>query len=421
MATEVLSFSDLLNSLDATTFTHPPAIICNAHITGLAVARALASHDIPVIAIDRVETGVAPYSTAVHTAGTVTYPLDDETGFKSDIEAISHTLDHDPVVFPCMDEWVHALSNTTPTGIQLPFAPDTIDDVLDKEALYGTAKSLEIPIPETYAIEKTTTPNTRANGPPIRTLTEITDLLSFPFVIKPARKRQFEETIGSNVIEVQTKSELTDIVERCQNEQIRILAQRKLDIKPGTDRSYVSYLPRETTPAQGCVGRPIRYPQAYGTSCAVERVQEPTITTRSKQILNETGFTGISETEFIYDATEDDYVLLDINTRPWKWIGLPTQAGINLPYAAYQDTLGNPLPKPTLHDATWVYLPDYLQSLHAPNSTDILTPAHWNDLLTGAFDTNPELTTAVYSPTDPDPTYQLLQTILFSADYYCAC
>lgn len=421
MATEFLPFSKLLDTLESTSFPRTPAIICNAHITGLAVARSLASNDIPVIAIDRVNTGVAPYSTAVHTAGTVTYPLDDEAAFKTDIEAISRVLDHDPVVFPCMDEWVHALSATTPTGINLPFAPNTIEDVLDKEALYGTAKSLEIPIPETYTIEETTTKHSRPDGPPTRSLTEITELLSFPFVIKPARKRQFEETIGTNVLEIKTKSEFTDIVHRCQSEQIRILAQRKLDIKPGTDRSFASYRPHATNPIPGCVGRPVRYPQAYGTSCAVEHVQEPLITKRAKRILNKTEFTGISETEFIYDATEDDYLLLDINTRPWKWIGLPTQAGINLPYAAYQDTLDNPIPDQTPHDATWVYLPDYLQYLHSSTPIDILTPAHWNDLITGAFETNPELTTAVYSPTDPKPAYQLLQTLIFDDNYYCAC
>lgn len=420
MASTVLSFSALLDSLDQTSFNRPPAIICNAHITGLAVARSLATHDIPVIAIDRETTGVAPYSTAVHAAGTVTYPLDDTAGFNADIEAIANALDHSPVIFPCMDEWVHALSATHPTGTHLPYTPDTIDDVLDKEALYGTAKSLDIPIPETYAIQETTTPNSRPDGPPTRSLTEITDLLSFPLVIKPARKRQFEETIGTNVIEVQTETELSEIADRCQKEDIRLLAQRKLDTKPGTDRSYVSYL-TENHEIIGCVGRPVRYPQAYGTSCAVERVHESQITDRAKRILTETGFSGISETEFIYDATEDDFLLIDINTRPWKWIGLPTQAGFNLPYAAYQDTLGNPIPEPTPHDATWVYLPDYLQSLNAPTSTDILTPDHWNDLITGAFETNPELTTAVYSPTDPDPTYQLLQNLFFSDDYYCAC
>ena len=31
----------------------PAAIVCNAHITGLAVARSLASHGIPVIALER--------------------------------------------------------------------------------------------------------------------------------------------------------------------------------------------------------------------------------------------------------------------------------------------------------------------------------------------------------------------------------
>jgi D-aspartate ligase len=58
MATEFLRRADLLDRLERESFDRPPAIICNAHITGLGVARALASHDVPVIAIDRNGDGV---------------------------------------------------------------------------------------------------------------------------------------------------------------------------------------------------------------------------------------------------------------------------------------------------------------------------------------------------------------------------
>nr|WP_223301924.1 hypothetical protein [Haladaptatus sp. R4] len=192
MADEFRSFEGLRRALAETTFDTPPAIVCNAHVTGLSVARALAAHDVPVIAIDRNGKGVAPYSDTVDFAGQVTYPLDDSDGFREDVEAFAAELGHEPVAFPCMDEWVHAFAGTEPEGVRLPFAGrETIDAVLDKESLYAKAEQLGVPYPETYRLSETSTD-------------DAADALGFPLVVKPALKREFEEAVGTNVIEVAT-------------------------------------------------------------------------------------------------------------------------------------------------------------------------------------------------------------------------
>lgn len=88
MADRFRPFDDLRDAIAARSFDRPPALVCNAHITALGVARALPD-DVPVIALDRSPDGVAPPSDAVDLAGRVTYPLDDADGFRADVASLA--------------------------------------------------------------------------------------------------------------------------------------------------------------------------------------------------------------------------------------------------------------------------------------------------------------------------------------------
>ncbi|WP_435153948.1 carboxylate--amine ligase [Haladaptatus sp. DFWS20] len=410
MAEEFRSFDGLCEALAGTTFERPPAIVCNAHVTGLSVARALSDHDVPVIAIDRNGKGVAPYSDAVDFAGQVTYPLDDRDGFREDVEVLAAELEHEPVAFPCMDEWVHAFAGTEPEGVRLPFAGrETIDAVLNKESLYEKAEELGVPYPETYRMADTDPEKAIEN-------------LDFPFVVKPALKREFEEAVGTNVIEVADEAEFLDVVAMADDTGINVMAQEKVDIATGRDCSLASYVSQEGDPVTFVGNARVRYPQEFGTSCLVRRVDQPEIEERALSILEATGYYGISESEFVYDESREEYVLLDINTRPWKWISLPVQAGADLLGAAYAEAVGEEFEVGETHDATWVYLADYLKLLaNDAGFSDVLGETQWYELFSGEFEHVDTLTTGVYRPSDVGPAYRLMKTEFGTGDYYCSC
>jgi predicted ATP-grasp superfamily ATP-dependent carboligase len=83
------------------------------------------------------------------------------------------------------------------------------------------------------------------------------------------------------------------------------------------------------------------YPLEVGTTCLVEATGAPTVESYGLDVLEASGYHGISEAEFLYDDRRDEYLPLDVNTRPWKWIDLPVRAGADLPGAAYADTIGD--------------------------------------------------------------------------------
>ena len=65
----------------ANAFEQSAAIVCNSHITGLAVARSLAKRGVPVIGLDREPNGVALASNALVSAGICANPIEHEEEF----------------------------------------------------------------------------------------------------------------------------------------------------------------------------------------------------------------------------------------------------------------------------------------------------------------------------------------------------
>jgi D-aspartate ligase len=424
----------LVSTLEDAEFDRLPALVANAHITGVSVARALSAHGVPVIALDRNGEGVAPQSDAVDFAGAVTYPLDDFDGFRADVEEIVEAIGREAVAFPCMDEWVRGFAGTTPEGVRLPFSDhEGIDAVLDKANLYALAEEHDVPYPETRDLTETDADDA------------IDAVGGFPLVIKPARKRKFEEAFGTNVIEAEDRAEFDETIDAAREADARVLVQEKVPVETGRDTSLASYVP----PADGAsfsgvgtagsgtvesdalavVGNAaVRFPQGFGTSCLVETVERPAVAERALSILGETEYHGISESEFVYDSEREEYVLLDINTRPWKWISMPVEAGANLPMAAYADATDvsydpdSASDAAAVGDAKWVYLPDYLELCGStPAFRDVLTPAEWQSLVSGGFETERGFTTGVYRPSDPAPAARAIETAFGGPDYYCSC
>jgi len=62
----------------------------------------------------------------------------------------------------------------------------------------------------------------------------------------------------------------------------------------------------------------------------------------------------------VYDDEREEFLLLDVNTRPWKWIGMPVAAGANLPMAAYAAVTDAEYESSGVEPTRWVYLRDYL-------------------------------------------------------------
>ena len=371
----------------------PRALVFNCHITGLAVARALAAHGVEVIALDPDPRGLGQASRAVTQRHTCPNPLEDERGF------VQYLLENakrweGAVLFPTNDEWVMAVAryrSQLEASYRIPFSElAVIDAVLDKRRLYADAHHLGIPIPKTYTLN-----DPKATAKDIR----------YPAIVKPAEQRRFYDRFGVKVFRAENAAELVRFAREAAD--LACVAQEIVDVPAGGFYSFCSYVAPDGEVRGAFVGRKLeQYPEGFGTGCLVIGEQVPEIHERGAAILKAFGYHGISEVEFIWDPARKEHLLLDVNPRVWKWVGLPVASGVDLPWLAYSEAIGRPVRAGEPRDGMrWIYERDY--ALLAQSRP--LFPA------TG------EVVNAVWDPDDPGPFAQMILNEGPAGKYYCAC
>ena len=393
----------------------PPAVVFNCHITGLAVARALGRRGVPVIALDRDDKGYGLHSRYVAAAGLCPYPLDDERAFIDLLLEIGAALGQKAVLFPCLDEWVFAVARhrrELEEFYLFPFSElDTIERLLDKNLLYKTCEAQGIPIPRTWYVGE-------------QSPAEIAAEIPFPCIVKPALQREFTNEFGDKVFRAESRADFLALCERAAHHPL--LAQEIVGAGVDSFYSLCSYLGRDGAAKGLFVGRKLeQYPPDFGTACLVDSRYVGEIAGRGVEILKQFGYQGISEVEFIYDERDRDFKLLDINTRVWKWIGLPIHAGVDLPWLAYADAVyGDVEAAPRQRDGVrWTHVKDYvaLRRARGVAAEAKLAEQDWVSLLTRNTDADSDVIDAVLSGDDPVPFARLLEGLFEERPYYCAC
>ncbi len=396
-------------------FEKPAALVFNCHITGLAVTRSLGRRGVPVIGLDRDDAGYGLHSCYTMVSGRCPYPLDDEREFIDLLMEIGSALKQKALLFPCLDEWVFAVArNASELGeyFILPFSDfETVERILDKNLLYRKCEQRRIPIPRTFYVGE-------------QSPEQIAGEISFPCIVKPALQREFTNEFGEKVLRAESGEEFLSLCERARHHPL--LAQEIVGAGADSFYSLCSYISRDGQAKGVFVGRKLeQYPPDFGTACLVDSHWVEEVVERGVEILRDFGYHGISEVEFIYDKPSGDFKLLDINTRVWKWIGLPIRGGIDLPWLAYADAVyGNVEAAGRQRDGLrWVYLKDYIALRRARAGVDetMLTRQDWLDLITGRAESQGEIVDAVFARDDPEPFVQMIESLFTKRKYYCAC
>lgn len=388
------------------------AVVFNSHITGLAVARSLGRRDVPIIALDRDPKGYALASKYATVTALCPNVLEDEEGFILYLLDLGQMLDRPGVLYPTNDEWVLAVNRHRARLEQyflIPFSgPEIVEPVLDKARLYRTAGELGIPIPQTWDL-------TRED--PLQVAAQ----LPYPCIVKPTEQRSFYDVFGDKAWRVETPEEFSAALDRSAGHPLvaqEIVGQGLTDFY-----SVCSYIGGDGEAHGVFVGRKLeQYPPDFGTGCLVAAEGPAAIAERGVQILKAFGYRGISEVEFIYNARDGEHKLLDVNTRVWKWIGLPIAAGVDLPWLAYADVTGAPeIVSPAREGLIWTYAKDYIALRLAGKGKETapyLPEAAWAALFAGDAR---QVVDAVIDPDDPAPAARMMANLFNPTPYFCAC
>lgn len=208
--------------------------------------------------------------------------------------------------------------------------------LVNKRRQYEAAERLGIPIPETYF------PSSREDVERLATT-----IGNYPYIIKPLVAHTWRlasmqrVSQGRKAITVRTPQDLLDAHAGMGADFRDVMLQEVIGGRDEQLFTFLGYFRQDATPLAYCVRRKIRQlPVDFGyctmtVSCHDDRVVE-----QSVRLLKGIGFAGIGGVEYKYDAATAQYKLIEINPRPVNTIGLAPACGVDLPWIAYRDLIG---------------------------------------------------------------------------------
>lgn len=108
---------------------------------------------------------------------------------------------------------------------------------------------------------------------------------------------------------------------------------------------YAAYFNRDHQPVASFSGRKIRqFPPGFGVTVMAEGRDDSEFRNICAGFLTALGFHGLCDVEFKSDAETNELKIMEINPRAGRWYGVVESCGLNLPYLAYLDLIGNKVP-----------------------------------------------------------------------------
>jgi predicted ATP-grasp superfamily ATP-dependent carboligase len=310
-----------------------------AWVNGLAAIRSLGRHGLRVLALDH-----RPYALGFRSRYAeprlAPDPLDDEEGFIEALGSIAEETDAVLPVFPTHDEHVNAIArhaDVLAERYRFPFPSwEVLERIQSKRHQLETAEAAGLPVPRT--ILPTSLDEALAAG----------DDLGYPLVVKPSANVGFRRSHRRQLFRCETPAELERAYEAAAPYEPMVQ-----ELIPGGDEELYtlgSYVSPDGEALGLFSGHKLRQTRGFMGSARIgEAVWVDEVVEEGLAFLRALGYHGISQVETKRDPRDGRYKLMEINPRLWQWHSLAAACGVDLPYIAYRDLVGEPLPPARMH------------------------------------------------------------------------
>jgi D-aspartate ligase len=310
-----------------------------AWVNGLAAIRSLGRQGLRVIAVDNRPFALG-FRSRYAEPRLAPDPLDDEDGFIAALQAIAGETDDVLPLFPTHDEHLNAIARHADVlgeRYRFPFPSwDVLERIQSKRHQLETAEAAGVPIPRTFY--PGSTEEALAAG----------EEVGFPLIVKPSANVGFRRSHKRQLFRCETPAELERAYELAAPHEPMVQ-----ELIPGSaEEMYTlgSYLDRDGQALGLFSGRKLSQTRGYmGSARAGEAVWVDEVVEQGLALLRALGFHGISQVEVMRDPRDGRYKLLEVNPRLWQWHSLAAACGVDLPWIAYRDLVGNPLPPARMH------------------------------------------------------------------------
>jgi len=308
---------------------------------GLAAIRSLGRHGLRVFAVDNRSYALGFRSRYAETR-LAPDPIEDEDGYIAAFKAIATETDDVLPVFPTHDEHLNALArHAADLGERygFPFPSwDVLERIQSKRHQLDTAEAIGFPVPRTF--HPRTADDAQAAGAE----------LGFPLIVKPAANVGFRRTHNVQLFRCENAAELARAYEDAAPYEPMV---QEL-VPGGAEAMYTlgSYISADGEPLGLFSGRKLRQTRGFtGVARVAEAVWVDEVVEQGLALLRALSFHGLSQVEMIRDPRDGRYKLIEVNPRLWQWHGLSAACGVDLPWIAYRDLTGDPLPPVLRHES----------------------------------------------------------------------
>jgi D-aspartate ligase len=366
------------------------AVILGGDYQGLGIARSVGRHGVPVVVVDdeRSITRLSRYCRSYERIA----DMGDEDRVVDDLLRIARERGLEGwVLYPTRDETVAAIARNRERlseVFRVVTAPwDAVRWAWDKRNTASIAEQVGVPAPRSWQPAD---------------LSELDQIDGdAPWAIKPAIKEHFFYATKAKAWRADSREELRTLLEKAW----AIAGQGQMIVQeliPGDGRQQFAYcaLYSKGEPVATMVCRRRRqHPPDFGrASTFVETIEEPEVEALSEKVLRTINYDGLVELEYKRDPRTGVFKLLDFNARTWGYHTIAPAAGVDFPYLAYRQALGEPVePQRARPGVRWVRL-----------LTDL--PTGWVQIRAGDFTLREYLRTlrsahveAVFCRDDPKP------------------
>lgn len=329
---EVQTRKILERLLNQTHGKRPLAIVMGGSVNGLSFVRSLGRRGIPILLLDS-ERLVGTYS---RYGTTVLLPQPDKNPdeWVGLLEFLGSRLDAHGVIFSTSD--AHGLFVSQQAKLLERYfrflvpSAETTAQIVDKKTQYTIAKSVGIPIPQTYFPKN------------LDEVRGISTGLKYPCIVKPYKAHEGRGKIGNKkVVVAESRKSLVSVFESIGNGDPSFMVQ---EIIPGEDNAlygYLAFWDANHHEHAWLTKRKLRqYPPHYGDGSLQETIECQEVAQLGRKLLQAFNYQGFVGIEFKFDARDGTYRLMEINPRTVSGNQLCISAGVDFPGIGYQYLTG---------------------------------------------------------------------------------
>jgi predicted ATP-grasp superfamily ATP-dependent carboligase len=299
--------------------TEKGVIIIGGNVQGLGLLRTYARNNIQTIVINNKQLDIVKFSKFLKR-----YIFFRDVGkpqkLKDFLITLAETEDlQDWVILPTEDSVVYTLSRYKSELEQFYKIPtagwDVVKVTYDKKLTYLLAEKLGIPIPKTFYPKN------------FEDVQSISRTVEYPCLLKPAVMHRFYNQTGKKLLTVNTREELLSSYQTMARliPPSEILIQEIVTGTPKHPISFGCFMTKDSV-SWIMIEKKRMIPLDFGVGTYNETVMIPELKDLSLKILNELGYTGLCEVEFIKDSKDQRYKFLEINPRSWLQITITNQS-----------------------------------------------------------------------------------------------